>query len=115
MAPAYVSPVSVYGGDSLYLEYRFRTDIAPAGDPVDLSDWTFTAQWRHERSADTAIDFTVDQSNKAGGIIILTMTGDQTESMSSANGFFDLNGVNGTQVRTFLQGKTVWVQDVTRD
>ncbi len=114
MAPVFVTPVSVYGGDNLRLEYRFKTGTG-ANDPgVDLSAWTFTAQWRPNRNSDAAIDFTVDQSNKDEGIIVLTMSGADTEAMG-AGGIFDLHGVNGSEVRTFLQGKTTWTQDVTRD
>ena len=111
--PATVSTVPVYAGDNLYLQYNFLDALPPAGVGVDLSAWTFTAQWRTTRNSESYIDFTVDESNKATGVIVLTMTGLQTESMS-CNGFFDLNGVDGSEVRTFLQGTTSWTQDVTR-
>jgi hypothetical protein len=114
MAPATVSDIPIYAGDSVYLEYRFRTEPEPAGDPVDLSAWTFSAQWRKNRSDEEFVAFTVDQSDKANGVIILTMTSGQAQSLGS-DGFMDLRGINGPIERTFLQGRTVWTQDVTRD
>ena len=113
MSPATVGNIPIYAGDSVYLEYRFRTAPEPGGAPVDLSAWTFEAQWRRTRSAEAYVEFTVDQSDKANGVIVLTLTSAQAQSLGS-DGFMDLRGVNGSEVRTFLQARTVWTQDVTR-
>lgn len=114
MSPATVSDIPIYAGDSVYLEYRFKESTAPGADPVDLSAWTFSAKWRRTRSAEEFVSFTVDQSNKATGVIILTLTSAQAQALGS-DGFMDLRGVNGSIERTFLQARTVWTQDVTRD
>jgi hypothetical protein len=111
--PATVADKSVYSGETLSWEFRFRTEPSPAGSPSDLSAWTFTAQWRSERDAENALDFAVDQTNKATGVIILTMTSEQTEAMAGG-GYFDLDGYNGTDLVTFLQGRSLWTQGITR-
>ena len=108
--PASIPAVAVYSGDTLTLEYRFR-DAADAA--VDVSAFTFTASWRTAPSAATDIDFTVNQTNAATGIVILTLTAVQTASMGQS-GVFDLRGTNGPVVRTFVTGATVHTPSVTR-
>ena len=107
--PAQVTPVGVYAGDSLRLQYEFKT----AGVGVDLSAWTFTATWRRTLDAPASIEFVVDDTDLATGVIVLTMATNQTQRMGGS-GYFDLQGVDGSQVRTFLSGRTEWKQDVTR-
>ena len=107
--PPLVTPVGVYAGDSLRLQYEFKN----AGVGVDVSAWTFTASWRRTLDAPKVLDFTVDDTDAATGVIVLTMTPDQTQQMGGS-GYFDLQGV-GSGVRTFLSGRTEWKQDVTRD
>lgn len=108
--PTEIPAVDVYSGDNLTLEYRFRDDVDA---PMDVSGYTFTAQWRPSTSADRSVPFTVDQTQTAVGVIVLSMTGEQTASMRGG-GVFDVQGVDGATVKTFLRGSTRWVQDVTR-
>ena len=108
--PVEVSTVAVYGGDSLTLEYRFKDALDAA---VDVSAYTFTAQWRSTPGGDSSVAFTVDDTDAATGIIILSMTGEQTASMRSG-GYFDLQGTAGSTVRTFVKGKTTFESGVTR-
>ncbi len=108
--PVASPPTPVYAGDTLTIEYRFRDDT---DTPVDLTAWTFTAQWRAAPSEATSVPFTVDQTNRSTGVIVLTMSATQTAAMGRS-GVFDLQGVNGSVVRTFVSGSTVYTPDVTR-
>jgi hypothetical protein len=108
--PTIAPAVPVYAGDTLSVEYRFRDS---AGLPVDLSVWTFTAQWRVNVAGETAIPFTVDVSGVASGVLRLSMTSAQTQSMTSS-GVFDVQGIDGVTVRTFVRSATVFEGDVTR-
>jgi hypothetical protein len=108
--PTITPAVPVYAGDTLSVEYRFR-DAADL--PVDLSAWTFTAQWRVSVASGTVIPFAVDVSGVALGVLRLSMTGVQTQSMTSS-GVFDVQGVDGVTVRTFVRSATLFEGDVTR-
>lgn len=108
--PTIAPAVPVYAGDTLSVEYRFR-DAADV--PVDLSAWTFTAQWRVSVASGTVIPFAVDVSGVASGVLRLSMTAAQTQAMTSS-GVFDVQGVNGSTVQTFIRSTTVFEADVTR-
>lgn len=105
-----VTAVDVYGNDTLTIEYRFRDG---SNVPVDVSAYTFTSQWRASAAEPASIPFTVDQTNRAAGVVILSMTGEQTASMRRG-GVFDLKGTAGATIRTFLRCTTNWTQGVTR-
>lgn len=105
-----VSTVTVYAGDTLRLEYHLLDD---QGDPADVSAWDFTAQWRQTVTSTDAIDLTVDTTEAATGVIIISATADQTNLMSNP-GVWDLQGIDGDEVHTFLRGVTRWMKDVTR-
>lgn len=110
--PAQVSDVPVYAGDPMLLEYTMEDDSEGG---IDLSGWEFTCQWRRSRQSTTVIDLTVDDSDKATGVVRISATGEQTTDMG-ASGVFDLEVVeDGGEPFTWLWGRTVWTRDVTRD
>jgi hypothetical protein len=96
-------------GDDFAVQFTFKVD----GVPQDMSAWTFASEWRSGESSDNAVPFAVDQSTASQGVVILSLTPDQTRAMGHG-GVFDLQGTDGGQVRTFLTGSTVWSLDVTR-
>ena len=104
-----VKPVFVYGGDTLAREYRLRD---AERNPIDFSDWVFTAEWLSQRTS-LRLNFEVDAAESHQGNLILKMTSEQTESMES-DGRFDLQGVKGETSKTFFKGKTEFTQGVTR-
>lgn len=105
-----VPDVPVYAGDSLtFPAYVFTS----SGDPVDLSGWVLTAQWRRNPGSSTVIELTVDASEAGVGRVLLSATPVQTRQMGTA-GVFDLQGVLAGEVKTWLRGSTVWLEDVTR-
>lgn len=102
--------LTVYAGD----DYTHTvTAVDGNGDPVDLSDRTWTAQWRRSRVSATAVAFTVDTTNAAAGVLVVSLTAAQTAQLAS--GEWDLQGVYGDgTVETLLQGEVVVTKDVTR-
>lgn len=111
--PAEVSDVPVYAGDPLVKEYRLRDPDISEGVPgavQDLSAYTFTCQWRRSASATEYIVLTVDTTDAATGVLVITATGVQTAAMKGP-GVFDLQS---DSAGTFLRGKTTWTPDVTR-
>ena len=117
-----VLDLSLYAGDGV--EFRLIcTD--PDDAPLDLSGAT-EAQVRVDRltPADPPLaDFTTDMSQASSGIVVVSLTGDQTQALvddpSSKNGKF--TGVwdfqwtpTGEEPRTLCQGKVECLADVTR-
>lgn len=104
--------LSIYAGD----DYS-HTITAVDGDAVavDLSDRTWTAQWREYAAASTAVDFSVDTTNAATGVLVLSMTAAQTATLSRA-GTWDLQGTYtaDSAVETLLAGTVTCTKDVTR-
>ena len=116
-----VLDLKLYAGDGV----KFRllcTD--KAGAPIDVTG-TVKAQIRLERlTADPAIaQFTVSSVDAYQGIIVLSLTGEQTQDLSeddsASNGKFvgvwDIQWTpSGDEPRTLCQGKVECVADVTR-
>jgi hypothetical protein len=102
-----VKDINVVGGDTLRRELRFRR----LGVPVDLSAWTFTAQWRPNEGSMEFLNFTVDSTGLSTGLLVLSMTGAQTATIRS--GVFDVQ-IDGAQTYTLLVGRVNWKRGVTR-
>lgn len=107
--PAVLDPFDIYAGDSFVKNIRFSQD----GSAVDLSSWS---DWRAtlENKSDSAIkeEFTVDDSLKSQGVLILTLTPEQTRKLSG-KWSWDLQGQSGDFTRTWVRGSTKWTDDVT--
>lgn len=89
-----------------------------AGDPMVLPTTGWSAQVREQRtSAATVADFpvlmtfTVDASGGAAGVIVLAWDGDDLDALPK-NTKWDLQ--SGTEERTYLAGKLVVGDQVTR-
>jgi hypothetical protein len=116
-----VLDLMLYAGDGV--EFRLIcTDSDQA--PVPITG-TVEAQIRVDRTApdDPVVEFASDLSDSGQGIIVLSLTGDQTQQLlahpSSTKGKF--SGVwdvqwtpTGEEARTLCQGKVECVADVTR-
>lgn len=110
VAPTIIRSVDIYSGDSCFFpSLTFKTNNVP----VDLSSWTFTAQWRSSREDATAMALNVDASGSATGVIVVSATPEQTAAMGG-RGVWDLQGIRGSEVRTFVTGATTYSRDVTR-
>ena len=105
--------IEVRAGDDLAIGIHLAEPGSNPPVAADVSDWTFTAQWRSDAAAGAFIAFTVDASSADEGQIVLTMTPTQTRAMGDS-GAWDLQGVRAGKTRTFLEGWTVWREDVTR-
>lgn len=116
-----VLDLSLYAGDGV----EFRLICTDSGDArVDVSG-VVTAQVRVDRVApdDPVVEFTADMTDATDGVIVLSLTGDQTQQLvadpSSSKGKFtgvwDVQWIpTGKEARTLCQGKVECVADVTR-
>lgn len=77
--------------------------------PVDLSDRTWTAQWRRKRTSTAAVTLAVDDSGATGGVIIVHFPGNLDPL-----GVWDLEGDHAGGKDTILTGDVRVEPDVTR-
>lgn len=111
--PGVVPPDAIYAGDDWSRTFTFTS----GGSPVNLvslgySGWV--AQWRPTAASTVSQTITVDASNAATGVLVLSMSGAETEAMGGP-GVWDLQATLGGDVTvTALAGSFTWTQDVTR-
>jgi hypothetical protein len=115
MSPFTVPPVNVYRGDDLEFPlYVFREQ----GEVMNLAGWEWACQWRVTPDATEFLELAVDSAEAVEGLIRIAATEEQTVAMGRS-GVWDLEGrreVDGdVEVKTFLRGRTVWSEDVTRN
>ena len=111
-SPGIVPVESIYAGD----DWGRTFTISQAGTPVNLvtTGWSaWSAMWRPGAGNAAQITIAVDVINAATGVLVLSMTGPQTEQMAT-DGVWDLQGTLGGKTVTILRGTTTWTQDVTR-
>lgn len=103
----------LYAGDGA----SFTLSVTnPAGDPINLAG-TMKAQIRIKRDSADPPDatFSIDLDGAAEGIVVLSLTGAQTQELGKYTGVWDLEWTpTGQQPRTFCQGKVECLQDVSR-
>ena len=109
--PSRVPPVQIYEGDDIdWPTYTFTEN----GLPIDLSSYTWAAQWRVTPDATDSITLTLDTGELALGKIGVSATASQTAQMTAQNGVWDLQSTKAGVVRTWVFGATVSQKDVTR-
>lgn len=102
--------LDVYRGDS---ETRIFTFTDEAGDPIDYSASTWTAQIRRHEKAETAVDLTVDTTDAATGVIVVELSAEDSAALPG-RGVWDLQRTTGDDVETVLAGPVCVAGEVTR-
>jgi hypothetical protein len=112
--PVTVDTVEVYAGDTItWPTYTLKTSNGVARDLV-AEGWTdWAVQWRATPESPSEVTLDFDGSRLAEGILLVSASPLNTRNMQSA-GVWDIQAERNGEVRTFLRGKTKWVQDVTR-
>ena len=109
--PSRVPPVAIYEGDDTdWPVYTF----SEAGVPLDLSTYTWAAQWRTSPDATESVTLTLDLTEQAVGKIGVSANASQTATMVATNGVWDLQSTKAGIVRTWIYGATTSTKDVTR-
>ena len=109
--PYRMHPTFLYAGDAAAL---FAFQVLNDDDTPDTTWVEWSAQWRPSRRADdsTAIDLGVSTSS---GLIVVSVTGEQTREMSGRSGAWDIRAFNADgEELTFATGETLIEWDVTR-
>lgn len=116
-----VLDLALYAGDGV----EFRLICTDSGNvPVPITG-TVMAQIRVDRTAPDApvVEFTPDLTDSVDGVILLSLTGDQTQQLMADSsttkgkfsGVWDVQWTPaGEEARTLCQGKVECVADVTR-
>ena len=104
--------LACYAGDGATV----RIVVSRGGDPIDVTG-DHEAQIRINKLDDDAVDtFVIDDINASDGILILSLTGEQTAAFGDGfKGVWDLQWVaEGAEPITLVQGHITSVADVTR-
>ena len=106
----------LYSGDGV----KFRLVVTDKNnEPINLTGG-IEAQIRSKRGEDVepAAEFDVDLTDADTGIVVLSLTGDQTKALADTRafaGFWDVQWTpSGEEPRTFCQGKVECNVDVSR-
>jgi hypothetical protein len=109
--PTRVPVVTIYeGNDVKFPLYSFLDENEVE---IDLSDWTWAAQWRTRPTNDEFLPLIVDSTEAELGTLSVTATGATTESMKTS-GYWDLTGEFGNLTMTLVYGRTEYIRNVTR-
>jgi hypothetical protein len=101
----------VYKGDTFSASFTLKSNDSPL-NLVSLGWGSWTAQWREHPTSDNPVAFAVDSALASTGRITITMTATNTAAIK--NGYWDLQAVNGNNVKTWIRGEVLVQQDVTR-
>jgi hypothetical protein len=108
--------IALYSGDGARMKITVKN---PAGVAVPLTG-TVAAQIRADRQDPSAkATWTVDLTNAATGIVLISLSGTQTAALMNGSelfkGFWDVQWTpTGSEPLTILQGKATCALDVTR-
>lgn len=110
---------TAYRGDTKQWSVTFQDDATPPA-PVDMSSWTtWEAQIRATLDEPTSVvaTLTVDATAAATGTLTLTLPATEAAKLVTVDGkatyYWDLQGTDGTVVKTWLAGKVKVTGDVT--
>lgn len=104
--------LSVYDldGDMIELEFVDEDDAA-----LDVSDYDWASQWRHDRADDEAVDLEVDQSDAAIGFVRVSISADIKTDIAARRGHWDVQGtLPASDPLTVIEGAVRVTRDVTR-
>jgi len=112
LTPA-ILDLDLYAGDGEDFQIEF---LDGTQEPIDVSNYIWTAQIRKTRTSDVAADLTIDTTDASTGIITIHISAEVTRGLPRTNQW-DLQCVasGGSDPRTILQGTVTCTQDVTRE
>lgn len=110
--PATVPTLYIIGGATIDpTTYTFYQSDGTT--PRNLSAYTLDAEWRATRAATSKVDLTVDDTDAATGVVLISGTATDSTTMAGP-GVWDLRATLGSEVEYLVTGATSWTQGVTR-
>lgn len=105
-------PLTVRIGDTETVTLTIKNS---AGNPVNITGRTYTAQIRSKPDSSTVLaTFTCTITNAAGGVVTATLSATTTAALTAQKAVWDLQEINGSVVTTLIGGTVTIVKDVTR-
>lgn len=110
--------ITAYRGDTKAWTVAFADDSTPP-TAVDVSAWTWLAQVRSTLDEPNSVvaTFDVDTTDAATGTLVVTLPATEAANLITVDGratyYWDLQGTNGTVVKTWLAGKVKVTGDVS--
>lgn len=103
--------IIVQQGATFYKQILIKAD----GAPFDLTGYTARAQARLSVSnPDILFSFTCSIPTPINGVIILSLTAEQTRLLNFTKGVYDIEIVKGIVVDRIMQGSVILSKEVTR-
>lgn len=94
--------LTIYRGDDT--NFQVTITDTESGDPLELPTTGWLAQVRVDKDSATVLfTITVDASDAASGVLVLSIDGADTGSVTDDSAVWDME--NTTQERTYLAGK----------
>lgn len=104
--------IDIYGGMPYHHELVF-VDGLDGDTPLDLSGRTWAAQWRKDPLAETAVDFAVDASDAANGVVVISLTVEQVMTLDRV-GVYDVFATAAGEPEALARGRATKHPQVTR-
>ena len=100
-------------------DFALSVTVSEDGSAKDLSTWDARASLRSTLGATTATNFTVDETNAASGILVMSLPHGVSTDMEAGYYVYDLEIYQGTpgeetKVTRLLQGEVTLRGEVTR-
>jgi hypothetical protein len=104
--------ITIYQGDT-YVHQLTLKDSSNA--VINISSRTYAGQIRKRRSSDTpSANFTTEITDGANGVVVFSLTPEQTAGLKSGNYVYDFEETNGIVITTLVTGNVVVTGEVTR-
>lgn len=115
--------IDIYQGSTFNLMVTINDD---GGSPIDLTGYTFRGQIKEFTGGPVKANFSYTLQTQSGGTlgqVLIYMTATETAAIDLGEGpkhhrkstimLYDIEGVNGTEVTRYLQGKATIIPEVT--
>lgn len=103
--------IEIFTGETVTITLR----IKESGVPIDVSTRTYAAQVRQMPKSTTILaTFSVDMTNAATGVVVLTLSAATTAALDVTHAVWDVKETNAGVVSRVHGGQAVIKQMVTR-
>lgn len=103
--------ISIYKGDTYTHSLTIKNSSNTA---IDVSLRTYIAQIKESAAASSAfLSFDVDNSNGANGVVVLSLTSNQTSTLKSGKYYYDVQETAGNVVTTLMFGDVTVTGDIS--
>jgi hypothetical protein len=103
--------ISIYKGDTYTHSLTIKNSSNVA---IDVSLRTYIAQIKESSAAEsTLLSFDIDDSNGANGLVVLSLTSNQTSTLKSGKYYYDLQETAGNVVTTLMYGNVNVTGDIS--